>query len=145
MSSTLFRPKICVCFYGFQSAFGYLTVAYNLWNFSNCTVLFFNYFTELTDTVCLWYSDVPKRLPAIVLLLSQQGFPNATRVVLNWLGNYFEHCRNYQTGKFPNKQQLLFLIDSFIFFKTDQVQVQVSRDAQVNKLGFFFHQGCLNS
>ncbi|PIK54942.1 hypothetical protein BSL78_08151 [Apostichopus japonicus] len=90
--------------------------------------------SELTDTVCLWYSDVPKRLPAIVLLLSQQGFPNATRVVLNWLGNYFEHCRNYQTGKFPNKQQLLFLIDSFIFFKTDQVQVQLTLTRELHLL-----------
>lgn len=90
--------------------------------------------SDLTETVCLWYSDVPQRLQDIVLLLSQQGFPHATRVVLNWLGEYFDHCKNYPTGKFPNKHQVLFLIDSFVFFKTDQVQVQLTLSRELHLL-----------
>ncbi|XP_030840681.1 uncharacterized protein C7orf26 homolog [Strongylocentrotus purpuratus] len=76
------------------------------------------------EAVCLWYSDIGQRIPALRQMLGQMGYPSATRTLLGWLHSYFEQCDNFPPGKFPNQDYVKMLVQEFVFYRAVEKNLQ---------------------
>nr|XP_054762885.1 integrator complex subunit 15-like [Lytechinus pictus] len=86
---------------------------------------------EPTDeAVCLWYSDIGQRIPALRKMLGQMGYPSATRSLLGWLDSYFEQCENFPPGKFPNQEYVKVLVQEFVFYRAVEKNLQKMTTSQ---------------